>query len=71
MNGRLLRLRDKSNTVLVVENKPEAIVIADRVVDLGPDGGEVVFGDAGLLDARTYLDVAIAALAGLDEVTQS
>ncbi|WP_296666251.1 excinuclease ABC subunit UvrA [Demequina sp.] len=47
MNGLLLRLRDKGNTVLVVEHKPEAIAIADRVVDLGPgagsDGGEVVF----------------------------
>ncbi len=47
MNGLLLRLRDKGNTVLVVEHKPEAIVIADHVVDLGPGagtaGGEVVF----------------------------
>ena len=36
MNGLLLRLRDKGNTVLVVEHKPEAIAIADHVVDLGP-----------------------------------
>lgn len=47
MNTLLLRLRDKGNTVLVVEHKPETIVIADRVVDLGPGagagGGEVVF----------------------------
>ncbi|MET8279433.1 excinuclease ABC subunit UvrA [Micromonospora sp. NPDC005174] len=47
MNGLLLRLRDKGNTVLVVEHKPEAIAIADHVVDLGPGagtgGGEVVF----------------------------
>jgi excinuclease UvrABC ATPase subunit len=47
MNELLLRLRDKGNTVLVVEHKPEVIEIADRVVDLGPgagtDGGEVVF----------------------------
>jgi excinuclease UvrABC ATPase subunit len=47
MNGLLLRLRDKGNTVLVVEHKPEAIEIADHVVDLGPGagtaGGEVVF----------------------------
>src|SRR5690348_16239937 len=47
MNGLLLQLRDKGNTVLVVEHKPEAIVIADHVVDLGPGagtgGGEVVF----------------------------
>jgi excinuclease ABC A subunit len=47
MNDLLLRLRDKGNTVLVVEHKPEAITIADHVVDLGPgagsDGGRVVF----------------------------
>ncbi len=47
MNELLLQLRDKGNTVLVVEHKPEAIAIADHVVDLGPgagtDGGQVVF----------------------------
>jgi excinuclease UvrABC ATPase subunit len=47
MNGLLLQLRDKGNTVLVVEHKPEAIAIGDYVVDLGPGagtaGGEVVF----------------------------
>jgi excinuclease ABC A subunit len=47
MNELLLRLRDKSNTVLVVEHKPETIAIADHVVDLGPGagsgGGEVCF----------------------------
>ncbi len=47
MNELLVRLRDKGNTVLVVEHKPEAIEIADHVVDLGPGagaaGGEVVF----------------------------
>jgi excinuclease ABC A subunit len=47
MNDLLLRLRDKGNTVLVVEHKPEVIAIADHVVDLGPGagnaGGEVVF----------------------------
>jgi len=47
MNELLLALRDKGNTVLVVEHKPEAIAIADHVVDLGPGagaaGGEVVF----------------------------
>jgi excinuclease UvrABC ATPase subunit len=47
MNDLLLQLRDKGNTVLVIEHKPEAIVIADHVVDLGPGagtaGGEVVF----------------------------
>ena len=47
MNDLLLQLRDKGNTVLVVEHKPETIEIGDRVVDLGPGagvaGGEVVF----------------------------
>ncbi len=47
MNELLLRLRDKGNTVLVVEHKPEMIALADHVVDLGPGagtaGGEVVF----------------------------
>jgi excinuclease UvrABC ATPase subunit len=47
MNDLLLRLRDKGNTVLVVEHKPEVIEIADHIVDLGPGagtaGGEVVF----------------------------
>jgi excinuclease UvrABC ATPase subunit len=39
MNELLLRLRDKGNTVLVVEHKPEMIAIADHVVDLGPGAG--------------------------------
>jgi excinuclease UvrABC ATPase subunit len=47
MNDLLLQLRDKGNTVLVVEHEPKAIEIADHVVDLGPgagaSGGEVVF----------------------------
>jgi len=47
MNTLLLQLRDKGNTVLVVEHKPEAIAIADHVVDLGPragtHGGEIMF----------------------------
>ena len=47
MNELLLRLRDKGNTVLVVEHEPETIMIADRVVDLGPGagkaGGEICF----------------------------
>jgi excinuclease UvrABC ATPase subunit len=47
MNDLLLQLRDKGNTVLVVEHKPEAIAFADHVVDLGPGagaaGGEVVY----------------------------
>ncbi len=53
MNDLLLRLRDKGNTVLVVEHKPSIIEIADHVVDLGPGagtaGGEVVF--EGTVDA--------------------
>ncbi|HET8718059.1 MAG TPA: excinuclease ABC subunit UvrA [Nocardioidaceae bacterium] len=47
MNALLLQLRDKGNTVLVVEHKPETIAIADHVVDLGPgagvDGGSVCY----------------------------
>ncbi len=47
MNQLLLQLRDKGNTVLVIEHEPEVIEIADHVVDLGPgagaDGGEVCF----------------------------
>jgi len=47
MNGLLIQLRDKGNTVLVVEHKPEVITIGDHVVDLGPGagsaGGRVVF----------------------------
>ena len=39
MNSLLVELRDKGNTVLVVEHKPETIVIADHVVDLGPGAG--------------------------------
>jgi excinuclease UvrABC ATPase subunit len=53
MNQLLLQLRDKGNTVLVVEHKPETIAIADHVVDLGPAagtaGGEVCF--EGLVEA--------------------
>ncbi|MGW4122288.1 ATP-binding cassette domain-containing protein [Nocardia sp. NPDC004711] len=47
MNDLLLRLRDKGNTVLVVEHKPETITIADHIVDIGPGagsgGGEICF----------------------------
>ncbi len=59
MNELLLRLRDKGNTVLVVEHKPEVIEVADHVVDLGPGagsaGGKIVFeGDlAGLRASGT------------------
>ncbi|MEX1093965.1 MAG: excinuclease ABC subunit UvrA [Acidimicrobiia bacterium] len=60
MNDLLLRLRDKGNTVLVVEHKPEVIDIADHVVDLGPGagtaGGDVVFeGTVGDLRASGTL----------------
>ncbi|MFL6124989.1 ATP-binding cassette domain-containing protein [Actinophytocola sp.] len=80
MNELLLRLRDKGNTVLVVEHKPETIEIADHVVDLGPgagpDGGRLCYsGDvAGLrasgtltgrhLDHRVTLRAAVRRPAG-------
>jgi excinuclease UvrABC ATPase subunit len=55
MNGLLQRLRDKSNTVLVIEHKPETIAIADHVVDLGPGagaaGGSVCF-EGSVADLR-------------------
>ncbi|WP_347346065.1 excinuclease ABC subunit UvrA [Microbacterium sp.] len=56
MNGLLQLLRDKGNTVLVVEHKPEVIEIADHVVDLGPGagraGGQIMFeGDVAALRA--------------------
>jgi excinuclease UvrABC ATPase subunit len=59
MAGLMQRLRDKGNTVLIVEHKPDMIAIADHVVDMGPfagsKGGEVVYqGDfAGLLTSGT------------------
>jgi excinuclease UvrABC ATPase subunit len=59
MNELLLALRDKGNTVLVVEHKPETIAIADHVIDLGPHagtaGGQVVFEGTveGLRASRT------------------
>ncbi|MGC4876752.1 ATP-binding cassette domain-containing protein [Micromonospora sp. DT43] len=84
MNGLLLRLRDKGNTVLVVEHKPEAIAIADHVVDLGPGagtaGGEVVFEGTvdGLrasdtltgrhLDDRAHLKTSVRKPTGVLEV---
>lgn len=70
MNQLLLRLRDKGNTVLVVEHKPETIAIADHIVDLGPGagggGGQVCYtGDlAGLRASDTltgrHLDDAVS-----------
>jgi excinuclease UvrABC ATPase subunit len=59
MNDLLRQLRDKGNTVLVVEHEPEVIAVADHIVDLGPaagaGGGEVVFEGtvAGLRKAKT------------------
>jgi excinuclease UvrABC ATPase subunit len=84
MNRLLVGLRDKGNTVLVVEHEPETIVIADHVVDLGPAagaaGGEVVFEGsvAGLrssgtltgrhLDDRSSLKPELRARSGAMEV---
>ena len=84
MNALLLQLRDKGNTVLVVEHKPESIAIADHVIDLGPGagtgGGEVVFEGTveGLrgsdtitgrhLDDRAALKDSVRAASGTLEV---
>jgi excinuclease ABC A subunit len=84
MNRLLLQLRDKGNTVLVVEHKPETISIADHVVDLGPgagtDGGTVCFEGtvAGLrksdtttgrhLDDRASLKESVRPASGTLEV---
>ncbi|MGC0386251.1 ATP-binding cassette domain-containing protein [Streptomyces sp. SAI-129] len=61
MNDLLLRLRDKGNTVLVVEHKPEAIAIADHVVDLGPG--------AGTAGGTVCFEGTVAELRGSDTVT--
>ncbi|BDZ60825.1 uvrABC system protein A [Demequina sediminis] len=61
MNGLLLRLRDKGNTVLVVEHKPEAIAIADHVVDLGPG--------AGTAGGTVCFEGSVAALRASDTLT--
>lgn len=59
LNELLLKLRDKGNTVLVVEHEPQVIKIADHIVDVGPhagsQGGEIVYEGsyAGLLKADT------------------
>ena len=84
MNELLLQLRDKGNTVLVVEHKPEAIAIADHVVDLGPGagaaGGNVCFEGTveclrasdtvtgSHLDDRAALKPSVRASAGALEV---
>ncbi|HSX68548.1 excinuclease ABC subunit UvrA [Nocardioides sp.] len=73
MNAVLTELRDKGNTVLVVEHKPETIAIADHVVDMGPaagtSGGEVVFEGtyADLQAADTATGRALAYRASLKE----
>ncbi len=77
MNDLLRRLRDKGNTVLVVEHKPEVIEIADRVVDLGPGagpaGGEVCFvgSVADLLQAGTLTGRHLDDRAALKPATRS
>ena len=84
MNELLRKLRDKGNTVLVVEHKPETIAIADHVVDLGPGagskGGEICFEGSvdGLktsgtrtgdhLDDRASLKDAVRSRTGVIEV---
>ena len=84
MNDLLLRLRDKGNTVLVVEHEPETIAIADHVVDLGPGGGTaggtVCFEGAAAalraggtvtgrhLDDRAVLKAAVRTPAGALEI---
>ncbi|NUS43827.1 MAG: excinuclease ABC subunit UvrA [Mycobacteriaceae bacterium] len=73
MNDLLLRLRDKGNTVLVVEHKPETILIADHVVDLGPGagaaGGTICFeGDiAGLRKSKSVTGRHLDDRAGLKD----
>jgi excinuclease UvrABC ATPase subunit len=77
MNELLLRLRDKGNTVLVVEHKPETIAIGDHVVDLGPragsEGGEVVFEGtvAGLRESGTLTGRHLDDRAALKETVRS
>ncbi len=77
MNELLLRLRDKGNTVLVVEHKPEAIAIADHVVDLGPRagaaGGEIVYQGTvdGLREADTLTGRHLDDRASLKESVRS
>ncbi|WP_324653935.1 excinuclease ABC subunit UvrA [Georgenia sp. H159] len=79
MNALLLQLRDKGNTVLVVEHKPETIAIADHVVDLGPGagtaGGELVYEGSldGLRGSETltgrHLDPRVALKEAVREPT--
>jgi excinuclease UvrABC ATPase subunit len=77
MNDLLLRLRDKGNTVLVVEHKPETIAIADHVVDLGPGagtaGGTVCFEGTveGLRASRTITGRHLDDRAALKETVRT
>ncbi len=61
MNALLLQLRDKGNTVLVVEHKPETIAIADHVVDLGPG--------AGTAGGTVCFEGSVEGLRGSDTIT--
>jgi excinuclease UvrABC ATPase subunit len=77
MNDLLLRLRDKGNTVLVVEHEPETIAIADHVVDLGPGagtaGGSVCFEGTveGLRASGTLTGRHLDDRAGLKETVRT
>ena len=77
MNALLLRLRDKGNTVLVVEHEPETIAIADHVVDLGPGagsaGGEIVYEGTveGLRSSGTITGRHLDDQAALKEAVRS
>ncbi|WP_033347971.1 ATP-binding cassette domain-containing protein [Kitasatospora aureofaciens] len=77
MNDLLLRLRDKGNTVLVVEHKPQTIAIADHVVDLGPGagaaGGSVCFEGsvAGLRESGTVTGRHLADRTSLREAVRT
>src|SRR5215210_295928 len=77
MNDLLLQLRDKGNTVLVVEHEPETIAIADHTVDLGPgagaSGGEVVFEGTveGLRSAGTVTGRHLDDRAALKETVRT
>src|SRR5450631_3269585 len=77
MNDLLLRLRDKGNTVLIVEHEPETIAIADHVVDLGPgagiEGGTVCFEGTveGLRAGGTLTGRHLADRAALKETVRT
>ncbi|WP_241698489.1 ATP-binding cassette domain-containing protein [Flaviflexus huanghaiensis] len=71
MNDLLIALRDKGNTVIIVEHRPETIAIADHIVDLGPGagtaGGEITYeGDlSGLHDSDTVTGRFLSQRVGL------